>query len=261
MKMRACTQQFAAAPAVWLAHQALTRAPELCSNGFSMRPNAKSAAGVALLVIAGLSVARGVSAQATPQPPSEPAPVEPPTPAGVPTNTLPNAPRTLASGAGYTWGTRPNKSKAATRPARRKVDPRRTQAKGPEFVVAADGTSQITVQLSKRVDVNVKTQGTTIVYTLPNVQVAVTNDTNPLITKDFVTPVATARLVESGKHAKLVITLKQAASPAFEVVDESEGAALLRVTVQKTAAPVASGKVKSTAAPASTPKPAPRAPK
>jgi len=132
---------------------------------------------------------------------------------------------------GYTWRAKP--STKSSLPPRQKVDPTRPQAKGPEFVIGADGTSHISVQLSRRVDVSLTTNPGQLVFELPNTQVAIPNDSNPLVTTHFVTPVKTVRLVTHGKSARLVIELRQAAVPRFELRQVADAAVVLEVSIPK----------------------------
>jgi hypothetical protein len=132
---------------------------------------------------------------------------------------------------GYSWRT-----KAAPRrehQPKQKIDPSRPQAKGPEFIVATDGTSHISVQLSQKVEVSTTVHAHTYTYELPNAQVAVPNDRNPLVTTHFSTPVSRIKLVARGKNARLVVELRESTPPQMQLRQLPNGSAILEISVAK----------------------------
>jgi hypothetical protein len=136
--------------------------------------------------------------------------------------------------AGYTWR---DKHKGKHRKLHStKVNPDLTQAKGPEFAIVPDGSSRITVQLSRKVDVVAQGNRRRFTYDLPNVQVAVANDMNPLITTHFSTPLQNARLIPQKKGARLVVDLRESVTPAYSIRNGSGGGAILEVVLPKSLA-------------------------
>jgi len=146
--------------------------------------------------------------------------------------------QTSSPGAGYSWRSATVKHKSNVHPKKQKIDVSRPQARGPEFVLTADGMSRISVQLSRRVEVVVNTNHDRHIYELPNVQVAVANDMNPLVTTHFSTPIRNVRLVSQGKGARLIVDLREPVTPRHEIRDVAGGAAILEVTLPKSAHPL-----------------------
>jgi hypothetical protein len=148
--------------------------------------------------------------------------------------------------AGYSW--RDKRSKGIHRKLHStKVDPNLTQAKGPEFAIVQDGSSRLTVQLSRKVEIIAQGNRRRFTYDMPNVQVAVANDMNPLITTHFSTPLQHARLIPQKKGARLVVDLRESVTPLYSIRDGSGGGAILEVVLPKSLA-------KASAAPDAQPK-------
>ena len=137
-----------------------------------------------------------------------------------------------ASEAGYSWRDKPARGKHH-KPRSTKVNSNLAQAKGPEFIVAEDGTSHITIQLSRKVEFKAQSSQRRCIVELPNVQVAVGNDMNPLITTHFATPLEDARLIAEKKGARLVIDLRENVTPQVSMKDVSGGASVLEVILPK----------------------------
>jgi len=151
--------------------------------------------------------------------------------------TLSGGPQPIPSatgGGGYSWRDKRPARKALVHRQKQKVDPSRPQAKGPEFALSTDGTSRISVQLSQRVEVTVTAQPNQYVYELPNTQVPVPNDTNPLVTSHFSTPVKNIKLVARGKNAQLIVELRESTTPQHQVRALPGGIAVLEITIPKT---------------------------
>jgi hypothetical protein len=100
----------------------------------------------------------------------------------------------------------------------------------PGFRALPDGRTQVFVELSRAVAVKERHDGTTLVYTLRGTRIVVRNNSNPLITTHFSTPVDRARLVRAGEDLELVIDLRSDAGPTYEVAATEDGAARLEVT-------------------------------
>jgi len=134
--------------------------------------------------------------------------------------------------AGYSWRDKQAKGKHRKLHST-KVNPNLTQAKGPEFAMVSDGSSRITVQLSRKVEVVAQGNRKRFTYDLPNVQVAVANDMNPLITTHFSTPLQDARLIPQKKGARLIVDLRESITPLYSIRDSSGGGAILEVVLPK----------------------------
>jgi hypothetical protein len=143
-----------------------------------------------------------------------------------------------AGGGGYSWRDKRPVRKPSGHRQKQKVDPSRTQAKGPEFALSTDGTSRISVQLSQRVEVNVVARPNQYVYELPNTQVPVPNDTNPLVTSHFSTPVDNIKLIARGKNAQLIVGFREPATPQHQMRALPGGITVLEITVPKSSSRV-----------------------
>jgi hypothetical protein len=201
--------------------------------------------GAALLGLAALVATAPAAGQAeTAAPPAAaPAPATPPAtgaapaPAGTAPGSDTAAPAKPAEPAkpsvtgGYSW----TEKKPAARRRRpvAKFDPTKPLATYPGFRMLANGTSRIWVQVSKPVDVQVRRAGGTVTYVLPGVNVGVRNNTNPLVTTHFNTPVSRARLVPDRAGVLLVLELRETAEPAHKVVKSAYGTMTLEVTLPR----------------------------
>ncbi len=92
-------------------------------------------------------------------------------------------------------------------------------AYGPAFRMLPDGTSRITVPLSDKVAFQEVKNDNTLTYVLPKTFAPKGNSQRPLMTQFFNTPVSTARLEASKKDTRLVIHLRNAASPTARVTE------------------------------------------
>ena len=97
-------------------------------------------------------------------------------------------------------------------------------------------------------------------YALEGAHVQVWNNTNPLVTTHFRTPVARTKLNPGEAGARLVIDLREDVEPTHEVVAGPRGTMLLRIQVPPTTsqavpAPVESKAQKSMAGTAPDPEP------
>jgi hypothetical protein len=97
--------------------------------------------------------------------------------------------------------------------------------------VLPNGVSELVLRVSKRIDVRMQKANGRVVFVLPSVQVGVRNNTNPLITTHFDTPLARARLIEHKEGAELVLELREAVVPKFSVSDAPGGAISLLITL------------------------------
>jgi hypothetical protein len=218
-------------------------------------------------------VPAGAMAQA-PAPTPAPAPAPAPTTASssdsapAPTGAASATPsKPVIPATGYGW------SKPKANPGRPRA-PRTTARKNspdallPGFEIEADGSTRFFVQLTQAVPFETKKARGSLTYVLKGAHVGRRNNTNPLVTAHFNTPVTSARLVPHGNDVWFVLDLRADASPAATMDTPAEGgAATLRIDFPKgnyapaTAAPPASpDDGTAPAGPSSTPSPAPPSP-
>jgi hypothetical protein len=103
----------------------------------------------------------------------------------------------------------------------------------PGFEMTADGASRVFVQLSESVKIEEKRAGRTLTYVLHGASPRVWNNTNPLVTVHFDTPVSQARLVARGNDLQLVIDLRADAAPTWKTVDTKDKGVMLVVEFPK----------------------------
>jgi hypothetical protein len=166
---------------------------------------------------------------------------------------------------GYGWSTpkaNPGRPRAP-RTAARKSTP---DALLPGFEVQADGSTRFFVQLTQAVPFETKKARGSLTYVLKGAHVDRRNNTNPLVTVHFNTPVTSARLVPHGNDLWFVLDLRADASPAATMDTPAQGGpATLRIDFPKgnyaptTAAPASPDDVAAPAGSSSTPSPAPPA--
>jgi hypothetical protein len=100
----------------------------------------------------------------------------------------------------------------------------------PGFRILPDGRTQVFVDLSRSATVQERRVGPTLTYVLRGARIMARNNTNPLITTHFSTPVDRARLVRAGDDLDFVVDLRTDAGAIYEVVASEEGGARLEVT-------------------------------
>ncbi len=103
----------------------------------------------------------------------------------------------------------------------------------PGFEMLAEGGSRLFVELSQSVPVEERRARGTLTYVLHGAHVAVHNNTNPLVTVHFNTPVASARLVPQGHDLLFVVSLRANATPTWKVNPGKEGTTVLTVDFPK----------------------------
>ena len=137
---------------------------------------------------------------------------------------------------GYSWGEKPRKrARRAVRLPRH--DPGAPLVTFPGFRLRSDGTSVIWVTLSRRSNVEVSARGRVVSFHLPGVYVDVRNNTNPLVTSHFATPVQKTWLRPDKVGASLIIELREPLTPTHRVLDGPRGTMVLEVTVPASSAP------------------------
>jgi hypothetical protein len=133
---------------------------------------------------------------------------------------------------GYSWTDKPRK-RSARRRAPRRIDTNKPVATYPGFHMMPNGQSVVWLRISKKVDVQVRHAAGRVVFVLPDVQVGVQNNTNPLVTTHFPTAVSKAQLVRTKDGAQLVVELRQTVKLTHRVTDGDSGTMLLEVTVPR----------------------------
>jgi hypothetical protein len=103
----------------------------------------------------------------------------------------------------------------------------------PGFEMLAEGGSRLFVELSQNVQVDERRARGSLTYVLHGAHVTVHNNTNPLVTVHFNTPVATARLVPAGHDLLFVVALRADASPTWKLNPGKEGSSVLTVDFPK----------------------------
>ncbi len=103
----------------------------------------------------------------------------------------------------------------------------------PAFAAADGGGSRLSVQLSAPVQVEELRAAGSITYVLKGAHVRRHNDTHPLVTVHFNTPVREAHLVMRGADLHLVVELRAPSTPSFKVSPGQGGAATLEIDFPK----------------------------
>jgi hypothetical protein len=110
------------------------------------------------------------------------------------------------------------------------LDPNAAVAKLPGFEILPNGKSRVFVQLSKTPVVEEKRgAGGALMYVLKDVHVERRNNTNPLLTMHWNTPVSRAQLVPSGSDLQFVIDLRTPVAPEWKLVNAEGGASVLMI--------------------------------
>lgn len=103
----------------------------------------------------------------------------------------------------------------------------------PGFEVLGDGGSRVFVQLTQNVPVEERKAKGSVTYVLKGAHVAIHNNTNPLVTVHFNTPVSKAQLRPAGGDLLLVIDLRAPSTPAWKINAAKDGTAILQIDFPK----------------------------
>lgn len=143
-----------------------------------------------------------------------------------------SAPAPKAPMAGYAYG---DKSTRTAAPRARHARFRKTGpvVNTPGFEQTAEGGSRLFVQLSQSVPVEERKAQGSITYVLKGASPRVWNNTNPLVTVHFNTPVTRARLVPQGQDLLFVIELRAAVTPTFKLTETPDKGATLTIDFPK----------------------------
>lgn len=156
---------------------------------------------------------------------------------------------------GYSYSDKGPKRAGAARPRAVRSGP---SATFPSFTATDGGGSRIVVHLSGSVPVEERKAAGSVTYILKGVHVNRWNDTNPLVTVHFNTPVSQARLVPHGGDLHLVVDLRAASAPTFKVNPGQQQGAGAALEIEFPKGDFATGERAATApasAPATTPAP------
>lgn len=134
---------------------------------------------------------------------------------------------------GYSWSDKPAK-KGKWRPRKQvKFDPNTPIATYPGFRMLADGSSQVWVQVTRKVSVTAPNTSGMPTFVLAGAQVAVHNNTNALVTEYFDTPLARAKLKADAGGAQLVLELRENVAVKQRIVDGPRGSMVLYIDLPK----------------------------
>jgi hypothetical protein len=103
----------------------------------------------------------------------------------------------------------------------------------PGFETMGDGSTRLFVELSKPVAYDTKVSGSRITYVLKGAHAGRRNNTNPLVTVHFNTPVTSARLVPHGQDLWFVVQLRAKVQPAVTMDAAKDGSAVMRIEMPK----------------------------
>jgi len=128
------------------------------------------------------------------------------------------------------------RTKAAAKHAKAKApkfDPALPTVTYPGFQLLAAGASQLWLAVSRTVEVRSERKGSQLIFILGGAQVGTANNTNPLITTHFDTPMASARLLPAKDGARLTIWLREDIEPTHRILPGPRGTMLLEVNFPK----------------------------
>jgi hypothetical protein len=127
----------------------------------------------------------------------------------------------------------------------------------PGFETLADGSTRLFVELTQPVSYETKASPGGLTYVLKGARAGKRNNTNPLVTVHFNTPVTSARLTPHGRDLFFVVALRASVQPTVTMDTAKEGGAVLRIEFPKgdylpavAAAPAARGAKHEDTAPA-----------
>jgi hypothetical protein len=161
-----------------------------------------------------------------------------------------------SDGAGYTWSEKRSSGKSKSSPLKVRVDPNRPLADSPNFEMRSDGTSVVTVSLSRPTNIIQQSVATkkksnlrAYVLLLKQAQVGVKNNTNPLITAHFQTPLERVTLRHDKQGAVLRLEFREDVQVTHTVKVGPHGSVLVEIVIpkpSKTYSSIATPKPKST---------------
>ncbi len=99
-------------------------------------------------------------------------------------------------------------------------------ASSPSFRMLEGGVTRIFIEVSRKVEVSENKAKGRVVYRLKGAHAPTRTNRLPLLTGFFVTPVDRVELVEQGDGIDLVIDLREALEPRYEVIESPRGIVL-----------------------------------
>ncbi|HSY24167.1 MAG TPA: AMIN domain-containing protein [Polyangiaceae bacterium] len=126
---------------------------------------------------------------------------------------------------------------AATPPATPRLSPKAVrggiEASAPEFETLADGSTRLSIAFSQSVAYDAKIAPGRLVYVVKVARAAHRNDYNPLVTVDFNTPVASARLTPHGRDLWFIVDLRASVKPDVTTEAAKDGGVVLQIAFPK----------------------------
>lgn len=184
-------------------------------------------------LVAPFALAQAPAQPAAPAPAAQPATGggDAPAPAAAPTAAPTTDPRTTGNLGGHSYSDKP-----AVRTGGKRAKLHKAQGplvNLPGFEQLGDGGSRLFVQLSQSVPVEERRAQGQLTFILKGAHARVWNNTNPLVTVHFNTPVAQARLVPHGNDLHFVVDLRAPATPTWKMNDGADKTAMLTVDFAK----------------------------
>jgi hypothetical protein len=133
----------------------------------------------------------------------------------------------------------PPTASTAVRPAAHRGKGNASSLALPGFETMGDGSTRLFVELSRPVTYDTKVSGvsgvsgSTITYVLKGARAGRRNNTNPLVTVHFNTPVTSARLVPHGHDLWFVVQLRAKVQPAVTMDAAKDGTVVMRIEMPK----------------------------
>lgn len=103
----------------------------------------------------------------------------------------------------------------------------------PGFEMLPEGGSRFFVELTQTAQVEERRARGTITYVIHGAHVTIHNNTNPLVTIHFNTPVSGAHLAQAGHDLLFIVTLRADATPSWKMNPGKEGSTVLTVDFPK----------------------------
>jgi hypothetical protein len=103
----------------------------------------------------------------------------------------------------------------------------------PGFETLADGSTRLFVELTKPIAYETRTAKGSVTYVLKGARIVRRNNTNPLVTVHFNTPVTSARLVPHGHDLWFVVALRASVAPTVSMDAGKDGSAVMHIEMPK----------------------------
>jgi len=143
------------------------------------------------------------------------------------------APKRPSATGGYSWSDKPTKRRPRRRARHVKYNPSAPHANFPGFRLLPDGQSLVWVVLDRQTSVEVRHAANRVTYVMTGAQVYTRNNTRPLVTTHFNTPLQSMRLVQHADGAHLELVLREPAEPVHQLVRGPRGMLVLKVQLPR----------------------------